>query len=181
MCRLKWSRSSTFDSSGRDVACWLPQVSVSCADVHGSTNTYMVSMSKRTRQIKWMNDERTYIYKLWTRRAMQTPCLLFALWPSFFQRQDAKLLSMSLFLPSNPMESPDTCPLIRDGSGNGVDAKEAQVYSVRGNAQAEKIANTPFPIPVRRLRLVAPDAKSWRLAAMSCLVRVDPVPMLVME
>jgi hypothetical protein len=84
MCRLKWSRSSTFDSSGRDVACWLPQVSVSCADVHGSTNTYMVSMSKRTRQIKWMNDERTYIYKLWTRRAMQTPCLLFALWPSFF-------------------------------------------------------------------------------------------------
>jgi hypothetical protein len=79
------------------------------------------------------------------------------------------------------MKSTSACPLIRDGSGNGVDAKEAQVYSVRGNAQAEKIANTPFPIPVKRLRLVAPDAKSWRLAAMSYLVRVDPVPMLVME
>jgi hypothetical protein len=26
-----------------------------------------------------MDDERTYIYKLWTRRAMQTPCLPFGL------------------------------------------------------------------------------------------------------
>jgi hypothetical protein len=79
---------------------------------------------------------------------------LFALWSSFSQRQEAKLLSMSLFLPSNPLKSTHASPLIRDGPGSDVDAKEAQVYSVRGNAQAEKIANTPFPVPIKLLRLV---------------------------
>jgi hypothetical protein len=77
------------------------------------------------------------------------------------------------------MKSTNACPLIRDGSGNVVDAKD--VYSVRGNAQAEKITNSPFRVPVERPRFVASDAKCWRLVAMSCLVRVDPMPMLVMN
>jgi len=58
------------------------------------------------------------------------------------------------------MKSTHAGPLIRDGPGSDVDAKEVQVYSVRGNAQAEKMTNDPFRIRAMRLRSVAPDAKS---------------------
>lgn len=101
----------------------------------------------------------------------------------FFLSKTRSQTPFHVDLSSQQSHEVDACrgPLIRDGPGSDVDAKEAQVYSVRGNAQAEKIANTPFPIPFKRLRFFAPDAKSWRLAAMSCIVRVDPMPMLVMN
>jgi len=106
---------------------------------------------------------------------------LFALWYSFSQRQETKLLSISLFLPSNPKRSTTACPLIRDGPGSDIDAKEVQVYSGRGNAQAEKLARYPVLNPAKRLRFVGPDAKGWRPACMSCLVQVDPMPILVVN
>ena len=101
----------------------------------------------------------------------------------FFLSKTRSQTPFHVDLSSQQSHEVDACrgPLIRDGPGSDADAKEAQVYSVRGNAQAEKITNSPFRVPVERPRFVASDAKCWRLVAMSCLVRVDPMPMLVMN
>jgi hypothetical protein len=74
---------------------------------------------------------------------------LFALWCSFSQRQEAKLLSMSLFLPSNPIKSTNACPLIRDGSDNVVDAKDAPSLLRARQCASRKDSQFLVPNPSR--------------------------------